>query len=130
MNSSKTIPDITPIAYNIPIMLTFSLMFLLVLKSTNNPTPAFTATPEISTGIEITFEINNSVNITDDAQLGTRPIKPAIIGPSITFLLIKCAIVSSPIYVIIPFRISVITNMNIVIFNVCFVAEETIPTSQ
>ena len=105
-------------------------MFLFVLNSTNNPTPAFTATPEIKIGIEITFSINNSVIITEDAQFGINPISPAIIGPNITFLLIKCAIVSSPIYVITPLSISVIININIVIFIVCFNADEKIPSSQ
>ena len=60
-------------------------MSLLVLNNTSNPTPALTATPDIKTGIEITFSTNNSVNITDEAQFGINPINPAIIGPNITF---------------------------------------------
>ena len=64
----------------------FSLKFLFVLNNTNSPTPAFTATPDINTGIAITFSTNNSVNITDDAQFGINPTNPAIIGPNMIFL--------------------------------------------
>ena len=107
-------PAKTPIKYKIPTIFIFSFTFLFVLNNTNSPTPAFTATPDINTGIDITLLINNSVKITDEAQFGINPIKPATIGPNITFLLIKCAIVSSPIYAIIPLSTSVMKNMNIV----------------
>ena len=100
------------------------------MKSTNSPTPALTATPEINIGIEITFSINNSVKITDEAQFGINPINPAITGPNITLLLIKCDILSSPINLIIPFKIRVITNIKIAIFIACFNAELKIPLSQ
>ena len=123
-------PAKTPIKYKIPTIFIFSFTFLFVLNNTNSPTPAFTATPDINTGIDITLLINNSVKITDEAQFGINPIKPATIGPNITFLLIKCAIVSSPIYAIIPLSTSVMKNMNIVMFKVCLIADVTIPSSQ
>ena len=127
---SKISPDITPIAYNSPIIFRFSFLFSFVLNNTNNPTPAFTHNPEINIGIDITFSTNNSVNTTDDAQFGINPIIPATIGPSITFLLTIFARFSWPIISIIPFITSVIININKNIFNVCFNADFIIPCSQ
>ena len=100
---SKISPDITPIAYNSPIIFRFSFLFSFVLNNTNNPTPAFTHNPEINIGIDITFSTNNSVNTTDDAQFGINPIIPATIGPNIIFLLTIFARFSWPIISIIPF---------------------------
>ena len=94
---SKISPDITPIAYNSPIIFRFSFLFSFVLNNTNNPTPAFTHNPEINIGIDITFSTNNSVNTTDDAQFGINPIIPATIGPNIIFLLTIFARFSWPI---------------------------------
>ena len=74
----------------------FSFLFSFVLNNTNNPTPAFTHNPEINIGIDITFSTNNSVNTTDDAQLGIRPIIPAINGPITGLLSIRFPKVSSP----------------------------------
>lgn len=107
-------------------MLKFSFIFLFVLNNTSSPTPAFTATPDIKTGIDITFSTNSSVNITDDAQFGINPISPAIIGPNTRFWLIKFAIASSPINVITPFITNVIKNINTIIFSVCFAYETRI----
>ena len=104
---SKISPDITPIAYNSPIIFRFSFLFSFVLNNTNNPTPAFTHNPEINIGIDITFSTNNSVNTTDDAQFGINPIIPATIGPNIIFLLTIFARFSWPIISIIPFITSV-----------------------
>ena len=107
----------------------FSFTFLFVLNNTNVPTPAFTKTPVINIGIEIIFSINNSVNITDDAQFGINPISPAIIGPKMKLLLITFEIVSSPTRFITQFIINVVTNINKNIFAECFIADFTIPSS-
>ena len=82
----KNIPTITPIKYNIPIILILSLIFLLTLKRTSKPIPAFTRSPEISIATLIIFSTYNCESKTDAAQFGINPINPATSGPSIFVL--------------------------------------------
>ena len=69
--------------YNIDTIFIFSFRFLFILNNIIIPRPEFTSKPPISVPNPITLLINNSVNITDDAQFGISPISPAKIGPSI-----------------------------------------------
>ena len=128
--SSKNIPEITPIEYNNTKIFKLSFIPLLVLNNTANPTPAPTRSPEIKVEAVIKFSKYICVNITDAAQFGISPIKPAITGPIIGLFSAKLAIASSPIKCIIRCIIIDIINMYIKIFIVCFKEDFNILFSQ
>ena len=96
-NNSNITPANTPITYNNPTIIIFFFIPLFALNNTASPTPDPTNNPEIIVAAEITFSKYICVKITDEAQLGIKPINPAIIGAKIGLFSINPAITSSPI---------------------------------
>ena len=105
-------------------------MFLFPLNNTTSAVPLSVNKPLISEDKFIALFKYNSVNIKLAPQLGISPIKLDINGPNIVSFRNIFDKKPSPTYVNNVFIINVITNMNNVMFIVCFNAGFNIPCSQ
>lgn len=121
--NSIIIPDMAPNEYRSKIIVIFSFLFLLFFSNIRREEPLLVKSPPINAPSDMALFKYSSVNITLAAQFGISPIRLVINGDNILFVSNILDRYFSPNKVKIVFIIKVIMNINKVICNVCFIAD-------